>query len=788
MSIENNQKQEIKKEQKEIVINKKSPIVRDSIISIVLFIIGLFLLFSSFNLAGYLGNKTFNGISFVFGWISYLIFIPFIFVSYRFWTNKYKKLFDLVNSVAVIVMVFSITSFTASIGIPFSGKIGELINFVLKTYLGNILPSIISLSLFLITFILVYNDRPKIKITKYGEENLLNNALQKSKSKTKNIFLIIFSSIKNIFKKRESNNSKNIIVEEDEMDFDNDNIYNLHSELLNNFTKKEETESKNNLEDETEYTNTNEKETKIKISKIPVKDISKNNINKKKDFEEKFVPPSLDLLNGDSGKSSAGDSKSKMNTIQKVLDQFNIPVEMGEVTVGPSVTQFTLKPAQDVRIKSILSLKDNLQMALAATNMHIEAPIPGKPFVGIEIPNEKTTKLGLRSLLELEDFKNSSPLTLAIGKNIVGKPVFSDLSKMPHLLVAGATGVGKSVTLHNIILSLLYKNSPNDLKLIILDPKRVDFPVYNSLPHMYTPVVKDAKTAIKVLNWAAQEMDRRYDILGEYKVANLTDYNKKIIEPSKQKTKTENNAPRLPFIVIVFDEFNDFMLSYSKELTPIVTSLTQKARAAGIHLILTTQRPDVRVITGTIKANIPSRIALKTTTQIDSRTILDQAGAEDLLGNGDMLYMNGSRIIRVQAPFVSTEEVEAVVHDIKEKYEDYFGDTIDMQKVKSSSISSSYKEMQNQDEEEPEDDEDYQSAKDYILATGRASKSALQTAFGWGYNRAARTIDKLERFNIIGPDVPGKRLREILVKDNRSDVEKLEEELDDLEKERNIDE
>ena len=510
-------------------------------------------------------------------------------------------------------------------------------------------------------------------------------------------------------------------------------------------------------------------------------------------LEGKFIAPDINLLNADFGKSSAGDSKFKMNVIQKVLDQFSIPVEMGEVTVGPSVTQFTLKPAQGVKISRILGLKDDLQMALSATNMHIEAPIPGKPFVGIEIPNEKKTILGLRSIVELDEFKDGSNLTLIIGKDIIGRPVISDLTKMPHLLVAGATGAGKSVTLHNLIISLLYKNSPNDLKLIILDPKRVEFTAYNALPHLYTPIIKDAKTAIKCLNWAAQEMERRYDVLGEYGMPNLIDYNKKIFNPALEKAKKRNDEgetvsglpPKMPFIVIVFDEFNDFMLSYPKEITPIITSLSQKARAAGIHLILTTQRPDVKVITGTIKANIPSRIALKTTSQIDSRTILDQAGAEDLLGNGDMLYMNGSSIIRVQAPFVTTEEIKNVINNIKKNYEDYIPDIISIDKIKiSSSASSGYKEMEDSSNrsatEEPTDDEDYMSARDYVISTGKASTSALQTAFRWGYNKSARIMNDLEMYGVIGPATSG-RHREVLAgKNNESEVEKLERELSEI--------
>ncbi|MEZ0209292.1 MAG: DNA translocase FtsK [Candidatus Paceibacterota bacterium] len=457
-----------------------------------------------------------------------------------------------------------------------------------------------------------------------------------------------------------------------------------------------------------------------------------------------FVPPPLDLLNIDSGKSGAGDSKAKMVTIQKTLEHFKIHVEMGEVTVGPTVTQFTLKPAQGVNLSKVVALHDNLAMELGSEFLRIEAPIPGKTLVGIEVPNERKALLGLRSMLELDEFKNGGPLSLAIGKSIVGKPLFGDLEKMPHLLVAGATRTGKSVTLQNLLISLLYKNSPYDLKLIILDPKRVEFTAYNNLPHLYTPIIKEPKGAIKALNWAIQEMERRYEILAENGQVNVTDYNKKVLFPALEKARKKNKEgsevsglpPKLPYIIIIFDEYNDFMLSYPKEINPLITALTQKGRAAGVHLILATQRPDVKVITGTIKANIPARIALKTTSQIDSRTILDSSGAEDLLGNGDMLYMasDNPRLVRLQAPFVSTEEIRAVVSHIKQANLEFIPDHIDISKVKVGIASGSVHDEGGDAGTEPEDDEDYMSAKDYVVSTGKASTSSLQTAFRWGYN------------------------------------------------------
>lgn len=492
-----------------------------------------------------------------------------------------------------------------------------------------------------------------------------------------------------------------------------------------------------------------------------------------------FVPPPLDLLNVDSGKSGAGDSKSKMLTIQKTLEHFRIHVDMGEVTVGPTVTQFTLKPAQGVSLSKIVALHDNLAMELGSEFLRIEAPIPGKTLVGIEIPNERKAMLGLRSMLELDEFKNSGPLSMAIGKSIVGKPLFGDLEKMPHLLVAGATRTGKSVTLQNLLISLLYKNSPYDLKLIILDPKRVEFTAYHNLPHLYTPVIKEPKGAIKALNWAIQEMERRYEILAENGQVNVSDYNKKVLAPALEKARKKGSVgdavtglpPKMPYIVIIFDEYNDFMLSYPKEISPLITSLTQKGRAAGIHLILATQRPDVKVITGTIKANIPARMALKTTSQIDSRTILDASGAEDLLGNGDMLYMasDNPRLVRIQAPFISVEEIKAVVTHIKEAHVDFIPEMIDIAKVKVKSPGSSSNNEEGGDPgEEPEGDEDYISAKDFVISTGKASTSSLQTAFRWGYNKAARIINDLEHFNIIGPARQGERYREILAGDGPS--------------------
>lgn len=786
-----------------ILSPNKNTKVKDSILAVLFFVAGTFVLLSSIGNGGKVGIFVFKILSFIFGWCSYIFFLVFFILGYFLWTDKNRKV-NYLSVLSFLLMLFALTSFTASIGIDNPGFVGGHLETFLEKNFGKILPSIISLAAGLIAFIFIYEDRPKLNESQGEKLKRLNSTLLRKSGRAGKGFLnLVLSFFRSLFRKSKKiiatssvySLNQNSIAFEEENQNKNDS---LHRELMGMLTKNEEMVVGDSVKEDISSV------AKIQIEEKELdKAKAKSEEERKKSIEEEskpvvlegdFVPPDMALLNFDSGKSSAGDSKFKMNVIQKVLDQFNIPVEMGEVTVGPSVTQFTLKPAQGVNVRKILSLKDNLQMALSATNMYIEAPIPGKPFIGIEIPNEKKTMLGLRSILDIPEFQNASPLSLAIGKNIIGTPVISDLAKMPHLLVAGATGTGKSVTLHNLILSLLYKNSPYDLKLIILDPKRVEFTTYNSLPHLYTPIIKDAKTAIKSLNWAAQEMDRRYDVLGEYGVPNITDYNKKIFFPALEKAKKKNKEgdvvtglpPKMPYIVIVFDEFNDFMLTYPKEITPVITSLTQKARAAGIHLILTTQRPDVKVITGTIKANIPSRIALKTTSQIDSRTILDQAGAEDLLGNGDMLYMNGSHITRVQAPFVSSEEINSVIKDIRKKYEDFLPDNINLQKIKiSSSPTSGMREMEDSDNrnpaEEPTNDEDYMSARDYVISTGKASTSALQTAFRWGYNKSARIINDLELYGIIGPATSGRHREVLFGKNKESDVERLEREIKELE-------
>ncbi|MEK7552980.1 MAG: DNA translocase FtsK, partial [Patescibacteria group bacterium] len=367
-----------------------------------------------------------------------------------------------------------------------------------------------------------------------------------------------------------------------------------------------------------------------------------------------FRPLPLSLLERDVGKPVSGDIKANANIIKRTLANFGIMVEMDEVSIGPSITRYALKPAEGVKLSRIIALQNDLALALAAHPIRIEAPIPGLSLVGIEIPNRTKATVGLAPLLGSAAFLNS-PLSLlvSLGRDISGAPHFANLARAPHILIAGSTGSGKSVVIHTFITSLLYRNSPQALRLIMIDPKRVELTLYNKIPHLLTPVVTDAKKAIATLKWATQEMERRYGVLEQEAVRDIQSYH---------KTKPEN-VSEMPYIVIIIDELADIMTRYPRELEAVIVRLAQMSRAVGIHLVLSTQRPSVEVITGLIKANISSRVALQVASQIDSRTILDMAGAEKLLGSGDMLYLSGERSkpLRLQSAFVSEGEVKKVV-------------------------------------------------------------------------------------------------------------------------------
>lgn len=487
-----------------------------------------------------------------------------------------------------------------------------------------------------------------------------------------------------------------------------------------------------------------------------------------KHFSGTYVAPSLSLLNKESGKANIGDVKANANTIKRTLADFGISVEMDAVESGPTITRYALKPAQGVRIARIAGLQQELQLALKASSIRVEAPIPGKSLVGIEVPNQTRATVGLASLLATPEYTDSPhPLIAALGKDVTGNVHFTNIARMPHGLIAGTTGSGKSVTIQNIIISLLYRNSPEQLRLILVDPKRVELTLYNKIPHLLTPVITDAKKAIRALSWAVKEMERRYDLLEAEQVQNIASYHKNIYQPAKKewekKGKPEDeqiNLPEaLPYIVIILDELNDLMQAYPRELEGCIVRLAQMSRAVGIHLILATQRPSVNVITGTIKANVPTRIALAVASQIDSRTIIDTVGAEKLLGAGDMLYLSSDspRPYRLQSAFISEEEIKRVVEYLRNQAADTL-ETLDLDAKEDSGADSFMRSLTGSEETE---DDLYEDAKAAVLEAGKASTSYLQRKLRVGYSRAARLIDLLEENGVIGPQ-DGARPREII--------------------------
>ena len=473
----------------------------------------------------------------------------------------------------------------------------------------------------------------------------------------------------------------------------------------------------------------------------------KSIVSKKVAVFKNYVPPPLNLLKSSTEKPGAGDLRANANIIKRTLDSFGIPVEMGEVSIGPKVSRYTLKPAEGVKLTKITALNQDLALALAAHPIRIEAPIPGKSLVGIEVPNKTAAIVRLGNLMAYPEFNSSPPLTFAVGRDVNGDPIFTDISKMPHLLIAGSTGSGKSVSIHSLIISLLYKNSPETLRLILVDPKKVELSPYEDLPHLVCPVVIDGKKTIGVFRWVTSEMERRYDLLMKAGNRDIKSYN---------QVKT----PQLPYIVIVVDELADLMSTYGREIEGLIVRLAQMARATGIHLIVSTQRPSVEVITGLIKANITCRMALQVASQIDSRTILDMAGAEKLLGGGDMLYLSSdfSKPKRLQGSYITEEEIRAVSKFITENNQPISAEENTRDVLKTTTPSLDLENIENRDE----DDDLYEEAVNIVREAQKASSSLLQRRLKVGYARAARLLDIMESRGIVGPG-EGAKPREVFI-------------------------
>jgi len=495
---------------------------------------------------------------------------------------------------------------------------------------------------------------------------------------------------------------------------------------------------------------------------IPIKELDKftNELtNKSKTIEAQAYTqweyPTLDLLDNKVGIVNLDNKflKDKAETIKRKLAQFGIEVAMGDIHVGPTVVQYTLRPAEDIKLSKITALKNDLALSLSAHSVRIEAPIPGKSLVGIEIPNLKRAVVYMREIIETEEYqKEKSKLKIALGRTVNGTPIVSDITTMPHLLIAGATGSGKSVAVNSFLISLLYNNSPAELKFIMVDPKQVELKKYNSIPHLLTPVITEPDKAATALRWCVCEMTRRYSILSNSGTRNIDEHNQTAEE-------------KMPKIIIVIDELADLMMTAGKEVEASICRIAQMARAVGMHLIVATQRPSVDVVTGLIKANIPARIAFAVASGIDSRTMINCFGAEDLLGNGDMLYLSGAlaRLQRIQGIYVSTEEVNRVTNRIKCTLEpEYLEDIISKKITDTHILGIPDSTFSGENGIAEDNDEMTEQALQVIKQTGKASASLLQRRLSVGYARAARLLDIMEEKGFIGP-VNGAKARDIYI-------------------------
>lgn len=686
------------------------------VIIVILIAFGIVSILSLLDLAGTLGVYVNGGLKTLFGINRWYLPVVILLIGY-FLMRPIKYGFKLSNFIGVTLLMLGLSAFihiifhqndligAAKQGFG-GGYSGIILAWPLLKYTGFWVSLVVTISIAIIGFLLLFER------------------------------LIV-----NIFEKRRGQ-------EEDEEVLDDEEKLSPVQRLKRIFIKEsnEEEDYSEDEEDEVEeepvFSQKEVEDEEIKDEEESETDTFNSGVGKFKNIK---VDLPLSLLDGKTSTPKGGDIKANKEIIKQTLENFGVPAEMGEARVGPTVTQYTFKPAEGVRLSKITNLGDNLALALAAHPIRIEAPIPGKSLVGIEVPNEAKAIVPLKEILNSEQFANrKSNLAVALGKDVTGKPWLVGLDQMPHLLVAGATGSGKSVSINSVILSLLFQNGPGELKFIMVDPKRVELPIYNGIPHLLTPVITDVKKTINSLRWAIKEMEKRFDILSSSHHRNIASYNAK-------------KEDKMPYIVIVIDELADLMSAAGPEVEAAIVRLAQMSRAVGIHLILATQRPSVDVITGLIKANITTRIAFSVASLVDSRTILDMSGAEKLLGRGDMLYISAevSKPKRLQGAYASDEEIKRIIAHLKKQAEpDYIEEVVEKPTSPSGIGTGGY----NAEASDPLIEE----AIDVIFKAKKASASLLQRRLRVGYARAARILDLLEAQGMIGP-ADGAKPREILI-------------------------
>ena len=683
----------------------------------------------------------------IFGFMSYFVFI-FVFISFLFvFMDKFKKNLRIFNILFILILLtMAILSMkfldkTLSLSIKNSERMiresGGILGINISFYLERLIGSAGIIILYIIFWISLIKNLLGISykdlITKTKEKTVIfGNFIGKNYMKISNKIKTYFreKKLKKIRNNRENKKREEIDKKED-----------LSKNKVIKIEEEVEKENKDDFDQRFE---------KAKINSYKSKQVDLSDFDQtfKEEYTLNYKFPKLDLLDDrdDDSELDQNDIKDKARRIEECLDSFGIKSKVVQINIGPSVTCFELKPQRGVKVSKILNLSDDLSLALATSDIRIEAPIPGKSHVGIEVPNSQKEVVGLKEMIASEEFmKSSKELPFVLGKSISGLPKVSAIEKMPHLLVSGATGSGKSVCINTIIMSILYKHSPDEVKLLLIDPKIVELSIYNGIPHLIMPVITDPKKASSSLFWAIREMERRYKLFEENHVRDISSY--------RDLSEIDENIEKLPYVVIIIDELSDLMMTAASEVEDYITRLAQKSRACGIHLIIATQRPTVDVITGTIKANIPSRIAFAVTSQIDSRTILDMSGAETLLGKGDMLFSpsDAMKPMRIQGAFVSDSEVLRVVNYIKQTREEEYD------KKAMETVEEKTKIVENDDEDELIDE-----AIEIIINENTASVSLLQRKLKVGYARAGRIIDQLEARGVIG-GYEGSKPRKVLV-------------------------
>lgn len=703
------------------------------IIAIVLLALGLITTFSLFGLAGSLGAIFNTGLHLTVGVGRYVVPILFFITVYRLLYPAEDELKP-IYLIGLGLMGISIFGLLDVISTPSGGYVGLATTFFFRRFTSVVVAVIVLLALLASSILIVFNTSIDHLAQRIPATNLLGKTLR---------FLVaLFSTAKHhLAAARELAQSQR------------EESYPVVPKAVvpaavATFSKKV-IEEETPLKQRSPQVLPSEKPEQMELIAVPK--------------QRRHIDVPLDLLSDLRSKPTSGDIERNKMVVVQTLQSFGIEVELGPVSIGPTVTQYSFKPASGIKVAQVVSLQNDLALALAAHPIRIEAPIPGKSLIGVEVPNITAGSVSLRELLEATEFKQrKSNLALVFGRDVSGQPFLANLDKMPHLLIAGSTGSGKSVCINAVLLSLLYQNSPDDLRLILVDPKRVEFTIYNDIPHLLTPVITDVQKTINALKWTVTEMDRRYEVLAHAKKRDIAGYNAAYPDTA------------LPYIVFVIDELADLMATAPREVEAAIVRLAQMARAVGIHLILATQRPSVDVITGLIKANITARCAFSTASIVDSRTILDSAGAEKLLGKGDMLYISAefNKPKRIQGAFVNEQEVLRVVEYLKRKTPVTYDDSIVSKQV-NSTLPQAFNDGGDADELIPE-------AKKIIIQAQKASASLLQRRLRIGYARAARLLDILEEQHFIGP-ADGAKPRDII--GVTADAEILSESAEDTVKE-----